>query len=146
MERTKFNVDKDKEKRSYNGIVFDSRMEMQYYRDVLLPLVECGEVTHYELQKTYILQEGFKRNGKNVNAITYIADFYIEYADGRKEVIDVKGLPDSVAKLKRKLFFRRYPDLEYRWVTNVQKFGGWIDYEEAKKLRHEEKRTNKKEK
>ena len=35
MERSKFNVDKDKEKRTYNNIVFDSQLEMKYYRDVL---------------------------------------------------------------------------------------------------------------
>ena len=28
MERSKFNVDKDKEKRTYNNIVFDSQLEM----------------------------------------------------------------------------------------------------------------------
>lgn len=37
MERTKFNVDKDKAKRTCEGIVFDSVMEMKYYRDVVLP-------------------------------------------------------------------------------------------------------------
>ena len=56
MERTKFNVDKDKEKRTCNGIVFDSVLEMKYYRDVVIPKKESGEITHYELQKKYILQ------------------------------------------------------------------------------------------
>lgn len=51
MERSKFNVDKDKEKRTYDNIVFDSQLEMKYYRDVLCPAVESGEVTHFELQK-----------------------------------------------------------------------------------------------
>lgn len=37
MERSKFNVDKDKEKRTYDNIVFDSQLEMKYYRDVLCP-------------------------------------------------------------------------------------------------------------
>ena len=82
MDRTKFNVDKDKGKRSCNGVVFDSQLEMRYYRDVLLPRVESGEVLRYELQKKYILQDGFERNGKKILPITYIADFYIEYSDG----------------------------------------------------------------
>ena len=56
MERSKFNVDKDKEKRTYNNIVFDSQLEMKYYRDVLCPAVESGEVTYFELQKKYELQ------------------------------------------------------------------------------------------
>lgn len=146
MERTKFNVDKDKDKRTFNGIVFDSLLEMKYYRDVLLPMVESGEVTKYELQKKYVLQDGFERNGKKVLPITYVADFYVEYADGRIEVIDTKGMPDGVAKLKRKLFWFRYPSVNYIWMTYLKKFGGWITYEDAQTLRKEEKRNkNKKE-
>lgn len=146
MERTKFNVDKDKDKRTFNGIVFDSLLEMKYYRDALLPMVESGEVTKYELQKKYVLQDGFERNGKKVLPITYVADFYMEYADGRIEVIDTKGMPDGVAKLKRKLFWFRYPSVNYIWMTYLKKFGGWITYEDAQTLRKEEKRNkNKKE-
>lgn len=146
MERTKFNVDKDTAKRSFDGIVFDSQLEMKYYRDVLLPMVESGEVTKYELQKKYVLQEGFERNGKKILPITYVADFYIEYADGRIEVIDTKGMPDSVAKLKRKLFWKRYPETDYKWMTCIKKFGGWVQYEDAQAMRKAEKRNkNKKE-
>ena len=146
MERSNFNVDKDKEKRTHNGIVFDSQLEMRYYRDVLCPKVESGEVTNYELQKKFELQSGFSRNGKRVLPITYVADFYIEYADGHIEVVDTKGMPDSVAKIKRKMFWYKYPDMNYQWITYVKKFGGWLDYETVKSLRKEEKRNkNKKE-
>ena len=143
MGRTKFNVDKDKEKRTCNGIVFDNQLEMRYYRDVLLPKVESGELKRYELQKKYILQDGFVRNGKKVLPITYIADFYMEYADGHQEVIDTKGLPDPVAKLKRKLFWKKYPQIDFMWVTYIKKYGGWLDWERARTLRKEEKRNKK---
>lgn len=146
MGRTKFNVDKDTEKRTYNGITFDSRIEMNYYRDVLCPKMESGEVTNVELQKKYELQPGFLRNDKTVRPITYVADFYVEFADGHTEVIDTKGCPDNVAKIKRKLFWRVYPDIDYRWITYAQKWGGWLNYEEAKALRNKAKRSkNKKE-
>ena len=70
----------------------------------------------------------------------------MEYADGRIEVIDTKGMPDGVAKLKRKLFWFRYPSVNYIWMTYLKKFGGWITYEDAQTLRKEEKRNkNKKE-
>jgi hypothetical protein len=141
MERTKFNIDKDKEKRTHDGIVFDSRLEMKYYRDVLCPKVESGEITKFELQKKYVLQPEFTRNGKKVFPIMYVADFYIEYADGHTEVVDTKGMPDSVAKLKRKLFWHKFPDVDYMWVTHAKKFGGWIDYELANTLRKEAKRN-----
>ena len=135
MSRTKFNVDKNTEKRTYNGIVFDSILEMKYYRDVLLPKVESGEIINYVLQKPYELQPKFVHNGKAIRPIQYVADFYIVYKDGREEVIDTKGYGDQVAKLKRKIFWYHYPDVDYKWVTYVKKYGGWIDYEEYKKLK-----------
>lgn len=145
-ERTKFNVDKDREKRTHDGIVFDSVMEMKYYRDVVCPGVESGEIAKFELQKKYELQPEFRRNGKKVLPVVYVADFYIEYSDGHSEVIDTKGMPDSVAKIKRKMFWFRYPETDYRWITYVKKFGGWVEYDEVKALRREEKRNkNKKE-
>lgn len=137
-------MDLDKQKRSFNDIVFDSILEMKYYRDVLLPNVESGIVRNYELQKKYILQDGFMHDGKKVNPITYIADFYIEYADGHSEVIDIKGCPDNVAKIKRKLFWNRYPDTDYQWVTYLKKFGGWGNYDEFNKMRKLEKLAKKK--
>ena len=143
MARTKFNVDKDKEKRTCGDIVFDSVLEMKYYRDVVLPKKESGEIKHYELQKSYILQDGFIRRGKRVLPITYVADFYLEYADGHSEVIDIKGCPDATAKLKRKMFWNRYPETDYLWITYVKKFGGWGDYDEINRLRKDVKRKKK---
>lgn len=142
-DRSKFNVEKDKEKRTYNGIVFDSRMEMKFYCEVICPGVESGGIVYYELQKPYELQPKFTHNNKNVLPIIYVADFYIEYSDGSIEVIDIKGCPDSVALLKRKLFWYRYPNIKYLWITYVKKWGGWVDYDVVKKLRKEEKRKNK---
>lgn len=114
---------------------------MKYYRDVLLPLVESGEVVKYELQKPYELQPKFKHEDKTVQPIKYVADFFIVYKDGHEEVIDTKGCPNSVAILKKKLLLYRYPDVEYKWITWVKKFGGWVDYEEYKQLKREEKRA-----
>lgn len=139
-------MDKDTEKRTYNGVTFDSVLEMKYYRDVVLPGVESGEITHYELQKKYILQDGFTRNGKRVLPITYVADFYIEYSDGRVEVIDIKGCPDNTAKLKRKLFWHRYPELDYKWISYIKKFGGWGNYDDFSQLRKDAKRVAKEDK
>ena len=143
MARSKYNVDKDTAKRTYNNIVFDSVLEMKYYRDVILPNVESGLIKYYELQKEYELQPKFTHNGKTVLPIKYVADFYIEYTDGHKEVIDTKGLPDSVALLKRKMYWYHYPDVDYKWITYVKKYGGWLDYDTVKKLRSQEKENKK---
>lgn len=143
-ERSKYNVSKDTEKRTYNGIVFDSVVEMKYYRDVLMPKVDSGEVISFELQKPYELQPKFVHNGKTIQPIKYVADFFIVYKDGHEEVIDTKGYPDSLAKLKKKLMIFKYPNIDYKWMCHVKKFGGWITYEEYQVLQREEKKNKKK--
>ena len=64
--RSKYNVSSNKERRTFGGIVFDSELEMKYYRDVVQPKVNSGEIVKYELQKKYELQPAFKYNGKLV--------------------------------------------------------------------------------
>jgi len=147
MTRSKFNVDKDTAKRTYNGIVFDSELEMKYYRDVVLPGMESGHIKYYELQKLYELQPKFVHDDKTVQSIKYVADFYIEYADGRVEVIDTKGIPDSTAIIKRKMFWYVYPEIRYIWVTYSLIDGGWCDYDYIKQqrnLRRKNKRNKEK--
>ena len=141
--RSKYNVGTDESKRTYDGILFDSCMEMKYYRDVILPLSRSGEILEYELQKPYVLQPKFHNGQKTVQPIIYVADFYVKYKDGRTEVIDTKGCADSTAKIKRKMFWYHYPNTAYRWITHVIKFGGWIDYDEANRLRRIEKKKRK---
>lgn len=143
MARTKFNVDKDSDGRTIDGIVFDSELELRYYRDVLLPLVESGDVVEYELQKPYELQPKFVHDGRTVQAIKYVADFYIKYADGCEEVIDIKGFADATALLKRKLFWYTFPGLRYIWLTYSRTDGGWIEYEDLKKARAARKKEKK---
>ena len=154
MARTKFNVDKDKEKRTFDDIVFDSKVEMKYYRDVILSLSRSGEIKHFELQKKYILQPKFHNGTKYVQPIIYVADFYIEYSDGTIEVIDTKGFPDSVAKIKRKMFWYLYPEVTYKWICYSELYGNeedgyWCDYEyveRQRRLRKKEKELLKEEK
>ena len=141
--RTKYNVGSDLSKRTFDGIVFDSCMEMKYYRDVVLPLSRSGEILEYELQKPFVLQPKFHNGKKTVQPIVYVADFYIKYKDGRIEVIDTKGCADSAAKMKRKMFWYHYPNMMYRWITYVIKFGGWVDYDEVNRLRRIEKKKSK---
>lgn len=143
MARSKFNVSADKEKRTCNGIVFDSQLEMKYYRDVILPLEESGLITYYELQKPYELQPKFIHDNKTVQPIKYVADFYVEYADGHAEVIDTKGMPDSTALMKRKMFWYHFPDTIYRWICYSKIDGGWCDYEYVKQQRKERKNKKK---
>ena len=104
-------------------------MEMRFYRDVVLPQVRSGRIKYFELQKKYVLQPKFHNGEKIVQPIIYVADFYIEYSDGTIEVIDTKGFPDSVARIKRKMFWYQYPDITYKWICYTK-----IDGNEENKL------------
>ena len=144
-ERTKYNVAIMKEKRTYEGIEFDSELEMKYYRDVIIPQIKKGDIIFCELQKTYVLQPTFKpANYKSsIQSIKYVADFFLKYKDGREEVIDTKGYPDAVAKIKRKLFLYKYPDVSYHWICYSKMDGGWCEYEDVlnrRNKRHAEKK------
>lgn len=140
---SKFNVGKDKTDRTYDGIVFDSSVEMKYYRDVILPEIETGHIVKYERQKKYILQPSYTHNGKKVQPIEYKADYYVVFADGREQVIDIKGCPDAVAKLKRKLFWYVYPDIDYIWIGYSKVDGGWVTYETIQNGRKERRKLKK---
>lgn len=139
---TKYHVPKDKSRRTYDGIVFDSVLEMKYYKEVVLPGVASGEITSFELQKKYQLQPSFIHEGKRIRSIDYIADFVLQYSDGHEVVIDTKGKADATALLKRKLFYYKYPEIDYQWITYSSIDGGWVSYDDVKKNRKERKKKN----
>lgn len=143
IEKTKYNIDKDAYRRTYDDIVFDSVTEMKFFRDFVLPRVGSGEIVFYELQKPYELQPKFEYQGRIVQPIKYVADFYLVYSDGSEVVIDVKGMADGVAKIKRKIFHFVYPETNYVWVSYSAKDNGWINYDELQALRRERKRKSK---
>lgn len=133
--RSKYNVSQDKSRRTFDGVVFDSELEMKYYKDVIYPKLNSGEIISCEFQKKYELQPSFKHNGTTVRQITYIADFYIVYADGSREVIDVKGMKTPEAQIKRKMMWYVYPDINFKWIAYINKSLGWVEYDEAQKIK-----------
>lgn len=142
--RSKFNVNKKTSDRTFNGIVFDSAVEMKYYRDEVLPGIESGEIISCERQKKYILQPSYTHLGKKVLPIEYKADFVLKYKNGREVVIDIKGCPDAVAILKRKMFWFVFPEIDYIWVTYSRIDGGFCSYETVKAARKQRKKEKKK--
>lgn len=141
--RSKFNVDQSKNgkrNRTYNGITFDSELEMKFYRDVVCKGLEDGTIKDCQLQVKFELQPKFTYKGKTIRAINYVADFVITYTSGDVVVIDTKGLPDSIAKLKKKLFHYKYPDIDYRWVSYSRIDGVWLEYDELVKKRNQRKK------
>ena len=100
------------------GRTFDSKREAEIYLD-LLSRKQAGEIVRIRLQPSYTLLEGFRDNtGKNQKPITYTADFLVEYDDGRREVIEVKGMRTRDYLLRKKLFLHmmRETDIVFREV------------------------------
>lgn len=123
-------------------VCFDSLLEKKYYEEVVCVGLDSGEIVDYELQKKYKLQPSFKHNDTTIRAIDYVADFWIRYADGSEKVFDTKGgMVDPAAKIKRKLMYYIYPELDYSWITYT-KTTGWIDWDENEKLKREKKKNS----
>ena len=100
------------------GRTFDSRREAEVYLE-LLAQKQAGEIVRIGFQPSYTLLAGFKDNtGKNQKPITYTADFFVTYADGHSEVIEVKGVRTRDYLLRKKLFLHmmRETDILFREV------------------------------
>jgi len=144
---SKFHVDlseKGKLKRTYKGIQYDSELEMRYFKDVVEVGLENGTIIDCQRQVKYELQPKCKYKNENILAIKYIADYVLTYNDGSVIVWDVKGQADATAKLKKKMFHYKYPEIDYRWIGYSAMDGGWLEYktiEQARKLRAKEKKS-----
>lgn len=140
MKRSKYNVSRSAQGRTFEGVEYDSAVEMRYYRDFVRPRLEDGSIVACESQVPFVLQEKFTRvdhNGKPVvvRPIVYVADYVLTWSDGRKQVIDIKGCANPEALMKRKMFWRHYPELPFLWISWSKVDGGWVEYEDLKKAR-----------
>ena len=100
------------------GRTFDSKREAEVYLE-LLAQKQAGEIVRIGFQPSYTLLAGFVDNtGKKQRPITYTADFFVTYADGRSEVIEVKGMRTRDYLLRKKLFLHmmREKDIFFREV------------------------------
>ena len=103
-------------KTQIDGIIFDSKKETEYYKNLLL-LKQAGEVIDIKLQPEFELQEGYVKDGVKIRPIKYIADFLVVYKDRHIEIIDTKGYrKDKVYLLKKKLFHYKFKSLTIKEV------------------------------
>lgn len=101
-------------KTEIDGIKFDSKKEAKRYI-ALRELEKKGNIEKLMLQPRFLLQEGFRKNGKAYRKIEYVADFMYQQG-GELIVEDVKGIKTDVYKLKQKLFEKRYQDLTIKEI------------------------------
>lgn len=122
----------------YKGVVFDSKVECDYYQYLERNLGKGYD--YIELQPRYELIPKVNKQRKT----EYIADFALWKDNKLLEVIDVKGMPTEVAKLKAKIFRDKYPNIKLTWICKAPKYTGleWIEYDELIKVRRKRKREN----
>lgn len=89
----------------YKGTLFDSKKEADYAAtlDLLKRASNKKEcVLSYEMQVPFQVILNEKKICK------YFADFRVHYADGRLEIVDVKGMKTAIYRLKKKLVEAQY--------------------------------------
>jgi hypothetical protein len=98
----------------YNGITYDSKKEAAFAQELDLMMHARGRerVESWERQIRFPLSV----NGRKI--CDHVCDFLVRYADGRKELVEVKGRWTPEARVKRKLFEATFladqPDIRYR--------------------------------
>ena len=100
----------------FDGLMFDSRIEMDVYREYKID----PDVVILETQPVFLLQAGFSRNGKKYRPISYKADFLIK-EKGVEIVVEVKseGTLRANAKsypMRKKMFLKKFPELLFREI------------------------------
>ena len=139
MKKPKYNTSTKKiDKPVYCGMVFDSKDELLYYQWLQYDLI-TGKISGLDRQVKFTLIDKYQIGSKKVRAAEIIIDFKITLNDGSILYQDYKGNPCEKAKLQRKMFESRYK-VPLKWICYSKMDGGWIEYEELKKLRAKRKR------
>lgn len=95
---------------------FDSKKEAEFYLK-LKAKKAIGEIRWIKLQPEFLILRGFvSENGEKTSGVKYVADFEVEYADGRREVFDVKGVRTEAYKIKKKMLLNMYPNINFTEV------------------------------
>lgn len=92
-----------------DGIVFDSKLEAEYYV-YLKTLKKLGKIQGFDRQMKYELIPSYKQKdtNKTVRGVSYIVDFVVYYNDNTVAFIDTKGYETADFKIKKKLFETKY--------------------------------------
>lgn len=143
---SKFHVnitEKGKADRTYKNVTYDSLLELKFFKEVVEVGLEDGSIKEYQRQVKYELQPKCVYKGEKILSIKYVADYILTYADYSVIVWDVKGQADATAKLKKKMFHYRYPEIDYRWIGYCTLDNGWQEYHIIEKGRKERRKAKK---
>lgn len=116
--RVKYNV-APKENRTYEGAVFDSKVEMEYYK-YLAERRNGGDIVLLKTQHNLDFILG------GVKMFTLRLDFHFITNDGKSHYHDVKGMDSTpLFRLKKKLIEHQH-DITIHEVRWDRKCKGWI--------------------
>lgn len=100
----------------YNGIKFDSKKEMERYKQLKL-LEKAKKIKKLELQPKFLLLGTIHYKDKTYPKTYYKADFrYYDIKKGKYIVEDVKSpitAKDKVYRLKIKMLLTTYPNINF---------------------------------
>jgi hypothetical protein len=122
------------EKQDYDGKVFDSKSEVEFYKE-LIKAVDDNRIKSFECNPKYILFEGDWlnwRNDKQVPILHY-PDYKIVLNDNKEIIVDTKGggtkTHESDAILKKKIFEYLNRSIPYYYISCTPKFLGdvWVE-------------------
>jgi protein associated with RNAse G/E len=97
-------------KKIVDGVKFDSQLEAYCYN--MLNILKID----FEFQKTIVLIEKFRFEGKAIRETTAIVDFVIKN-DGKTIYLDTKGFATEVSKIKYKMLKYQLKDQENNRVV-----------------------------
>ena len=106
MFQTNFKNKYRSNKKEYNGRVYHSKLEAQdaLWLDLMVNQKKIKEV---KPQHKLI----FNVNGKHIT--THIVDFLVTLNDGRQKLVETKGFPTDVWRIKMKLAEALFPETPY---------------------------------
>lgn len=117
----------------YDGRWYQSKMEAKFAERLDLEK-RAGIIRDWTPQFRIPLEippPSFCPQGPDAKVGVYVVDFDVHYANGRRVLIETKGFWTRESKFKRRVFeatwLRTHPDVEYRVVVEVGRFGAAVD-------------------
>ena len=149
-------------KTEVDGIMFDSKMESNFYLKLKADM-ESGQIQDFTLQPKFTLLEAYivvdgeviyksderfnkikrKTKAPTTRAIEYIGDFYVLANDGTGYIIDTKGLSTKEFEIKKKLFMALYPQYSLQVIIYDSVEDEWVDYYKFQKIDKQRKAERK---
>jgi hypothetical protein len=122
------------EKIDFDGIKFDSKSELEYYKK-LKDMRSRGKIKDFKCNPHYILQEGDWINWRDEkqDSIDHYPDYLVTLLDGSQIIIDTKGgsvlTHEFSASLKKLLFEYQNRNIPYYFISKLPRYLGehWVE-------------------